>query len=177
MNVHDFDVATADGGTRSLSDYAGKVLLVVNVASRCGMTPQYAGLEALHREFGPRGLQVLGFPCNQFGGQEPGTDEEIQEFCSLTYDVTFPVLAKVDVNGPDADPLYAFLRSQAPGDFGPEHFRYERIKASRPESIDSDEIRWNFTKFLIGRDGAVLRRYESKVTPEQIGKDLTEILG
>jgi glutathione peroxidase len=177
MNVHDFDVATADGGSRSLGDYAGHVLLIVNVASRCGMTPQYAGLEALHRDFGPRGLRVLGFPCNQFGGQEPGTDEEIQEFCSLTYDVTFPVLAKVDVNGPDAAPLYTYLRSQAPGDFGPDHFRYERVKASRPEAIDSDEIRWNFTKFLVGRDGTVLRRYESKVTPEQIGKDLEEVLG
>ncbi len=176
MNVHDFTVATADGGKQSLGDYAGRVLLIVNVASKCGMTPQYAGLEALHREFGPRGLQVLGFPCNQFGGQEPGTDEEIQDFCSINYDVTFPVLAKVDVNGPDAAPLYDHLRAQAPGDFGPGHFLYERIMKTRPEAADTDEVRWNFTKFLVGKDGTVVRRYESNIAPEKIGEDLAAML-
>jgi glutathione peroxidase len=155
MTVHDFVVTTADGGKQPLSDYAGRVLLIVNVASRCGMTPQYAGLEALHREFGDRGLQVLGFPCNQFGAQEPGTDAEIQEFCSVNYDVTFPVLAKVDVNGPDAAPLYEYLRAH----------------------VDpAEDVRWNFTKFLVDRDGTVIRRYEPKVTPEEIGKDVAEML-
>jgi len=177
MNVHDFDATTADGGSKPLSDYAGRTLLIVNVASKCGLTPQCAGLETLHQEFGPLGLQVLGFPCNQFGGQEPGTDEEIQGFCSTQYDVTFPVFAKIDVNGPDAAPLFAFLRARAPGEFGPGHFLYEHIKSTRPEAIDSDEVRWNFTKFLVGKDGAVLRRYEPTVTPEQIGAELTEIPG
>jgi glutathione peroxidase len=177
MSVHDFTVGTADGGSQPLSDYAGRVLLIVNVASKCGMTPQYAGLEKLHREYGARDLQVLGFPCNQFGGQEPGTEEEIQDFCSVNYDVTFPVFAKIDVNGPDAAPLYDYLRSQAPGDFGPGHFLYERIMKTRPEAADTDEVRWNFTKFLVGKDGTVLRRYESNVTPEEIDADLAEILG
>jgi len=140
MNVHDFDATTADGGSKPLSDYAGRTLLIVNVASKCGLTPQCAGLETLHQEFGPLGLQVLGFPCNQFGGQEPGTDEEIQGFCSTQYDVTFPVFAKIDVNGPDAAPLFAFLRARAPGEFGPGHFLYEHIKSTRPEAIDSDEV-------------------------------------
>jgi glutathione peroxidase len=176
MNVHDFAATTADGGSKPLSDYAGNVLLIVNVASKCGLTPQYAGLEALHREFGPRGLQVLGFPCNQFGGQEPGTNEEIQDFCSLQYEVTFPVFGKIDVNGPDAAPLYAHLRSQAPGDLGPDNVLYEHIKKTRPEAIGTDEVKWNFTKFLVGKDGAVLRRYEPTVTPEQMDADLAEIL-
>ena len=177
MSVHDFTATTADGGTQPLRDFRGKTLLVVNVASRCGLTPQYAGLEMLQQEFGRHGLQVLGFPCNQFGGQEPGTDEEIQEFCSTTYDVSFPVFAKVDVNGPDADPLFAYLRGQQPGDFGPDHFLYERIMSTDPESADRDDIRWNFTKFLIGADGRVLRRYEPTVTPEEIRKDLVGAFG
>jgi glutathione peroxidase len=156
MNVHDFVVETADGTPKPLRDYAGRVLLIVNVASRCGLTPQYAGLETLQRESGPLGLQVLGFPCNQFGGQEPGTAEEIQSFCSLTYGVTFPVFAKVDVNGPDAAPLFTYLRSQGP---------------------DTGEIRWNFTKFLVGTDGAVLRRFEPTTTPEEISQGLPAVLG
>ncbi|MFJ2172968.1 glutathione peroxidase [Streptomyces sp. NPDC101062] len=177
MGVHDFDVTTADGTTRRLADHAGRVLLIVNVASKCGLTPQYEGLEALHREFGARGLDVLGFPCNQFGGQEPGTDAEIQEFCSVTFDVTFPVFGKVDVNGPGAAPLFAHLRSEAPGDFGPANgFLYEHVKNSRPEAIGTDEVKWNFTKFLVGRDGGVLRRYEPTVTPEEIRADLDGLL-
>src|ERR1700712_5280332 len=120
MNTHDFTVTTADGSDRSLRDYEGRVVLVVNVASKCGLTPQYEGLEALYRDARERGLEILGFPCNQFGEQEPGTDTEIQEFCKVSYDVTFPVMRKVDVNGPDAEPLFAYLRAQAPGDFGPE---------------------------------------------------------
>ncbi len=177
MNTHDFTVQTADGADQPLAEYAGQVMLVVNVASKCGFTPQYAGLEKLHRDYAARGLQVLGFPCNQFGDQEPGTDEEIQQFCSVNYDVTFPVFAKIDVNGPDAAPLYQYLRAAAPGDFGPANGRlYEILKERRPEALDSDEVKWNFTKFLVGRDGAVLRRYESRDTPENIAAELDEML-
>ncbi len=119
MNAYDFSVKTADGGTQDLRAYAGQVLLIVNVASQCGFTPQYQGLEALYRDRKDRGLRILGFPCNQFGAQEPGSDADIQQFCSTTYDVTFPVLGKIDVNGASADPLYAYLRAEAPGEFGP----------------------------------------------------------
>jgi len=115
VNVHDFSVKTADGGTKDLRDYAGKVLLIVNVASKCGLTPQYEGLEDLYRDISGDGLEILGFPCNQFGGQEPGTDAEIQDFCATSYSVTFPVFGKVEVNGPGADPLYQYLREEAPG--------------------------------------------------------------
>ncbi|MDX6741930.1 glutathione peroxidase [Actinocorallia sp. A-T 12471] len=177
MSVHDFQVATADGGTRDLADLAGSTVLVVNVASKCGLTPQYEGLEALYREFKGRGLEVLGFPCNQFGGQEPGSDAEIQEFCSVKFDVTFPVLAKIDVNGPDAHPLYTHLRAAAPGDFGPDHgFLFEHVKKTRPEAVGTDEVKWNFTKFLVGPDGGVVRRYEPTVTPEEIRADLEAAL-
>lgn len=177
MSVYDFQVKTADGGIQELRDYAGQPLLIVNVASKCGLTPQYAGLEALYRETRDHGLQVLGFPCNQFGGQEPGTDAEIQEFCSSNYSVTFPVFGKIDVNGGQADPLYAYLRAAAPGDFGPAHGRlYEHVKNTRPEAVGTDEIKWNFTKFLIDRDGNVVRRYEPSVTPEEIRADLDEYL-
>jgi glutathione peroxidase len=177
MNVHDFSVRTADGSTSDLRDYAGQWLLIVNVASQCGLTPQYEGLEALSREAGKRGLQVLGFPCNQFGQQEPGSDAEIQEFCSTGYDVTFPVLAKIEVNGDGADPLYAYLREQAPGDFGPAYgFLYEHVQKTRPEALDTDEIKWNFTKFLVDPDGSVVRRYEPTVTPEEIQADVDGLL-
>jgi glutathione peroxidase len=177
MNAHDFTVTTADGGTKDLRDYAGQVLLIVNVASQCGLTPQYQGLEALYREDKDRGLQILGFPCNQFGAQEPGTNEEIQQFCSTSYDVTFPVFGKIDVNGDGADPLYGYLRGEAPGDLGPAHGHlYEHVKDTRPEALGTDEIKWNFTKFLIDRDGTVIRRYEPTVTPEEIGPDLDTLL-
>jgi len=177
MNVHDFSVKTADGGTQDLRDYAGQMMLIVNVASKCGLTPQYEGLEALHRDTSDRGLQILGFPCNQFGQQEPGTDAEIQEFCSTNYDVTFPVFSKIDVNGGEADPLYAYLRAEAPGEFGPGlGFLYEHVARTRPQAIGTDEIKWNFTKFLIDRDGNVVRRYEPTVTPEQIHEDLDPLL-
>ncbi|WP_163548206.1 glutathione peroxidase [Candidatus Frankia nodulisporulans] len=173
MTVHDFTVEAADGGSRSLGEFAGQTLLIVNVASKCGLTPQYEGLEALYRDLHGRGLEVLGFPCNQFGGQEPGTNEEIQSFCSTTFDVTFPVFGKIDVNGAESAPLYQYLRAQAPGDFGPESgFLYEHVKKSRPEAIGTDEIKWNFTKFLVDGEGNVVRRYEPTVTPEEIRKDL-----
>jgi glutathione peroxidase len=179
VTVHDYTVTTADGAEHSLAEHSGHLLLIVNVASGCGLTPQYAGLEELYRSGHPRGLDVLGFPCNQFGGQEPGTDEEIQSFCSTTYDVTFPVLAKIDVNGPDATDLFRHLRAEAPGGgLGPQDGPlYEHLARTRPEALDSDEIRWNFTKFLVGRDGEVVRRYEPTVSPEDIGTDLEPLLG
>jgi glutathione peroxidase len=177
MSVHDFTVVRADGTPHPLREHAGQVLLLVNVASKCGLTPQYEGLEALYRDARERGLEIIGFPCNQFGGQEPGTDAEIQEFCSLQYDVTFPVLSKIDVNGPAADPLFVHLRAEAPGDFGPEAGRlYDHVLSTRPEAIGTDEVKWNFTKFLVGRDGEVIRRYEPTETPEAIRADLDSLL-
>ncbi|MFT4082976.1 MAG: glutathione peroxidase [Nocardioides sp.] len=174
--VHDFEVATADGETVSLGTYAGKVLLIVNVASKCGLTPQYEGLEALYRAEQESGLEVLGFPCNQFLGQEPGSDAEIQEFCSTSYDVTFPVFAKVDVNGAAAAPLYDHLRAAAPGDWGPQLGGfYDSINQVKPPERP-DDVKWNFTKFLVGRDGAVIKRYEPPVTPAEIQAELAEYL-
>jgi glutathione peroxidase len=174
--TYDFTAKTAAGEEVPLGDYAGKVLLIVNVASKCGLTPQYEGLEALYREAKDRGLEVLGFPCNQFKEQEPGTDEEIQAFCKTTYDVTFPVFSKVDVNGPAADPLYQHLRTRAPGDFGPKYGQfYEVISKIKPDA-GADDVKWNFTKFLIGRDGAVIKRYEPPVSPDDIKADLENYL-
>ena len=149
-SIYDLSVQTATGDEQSLADYRGKVLLIVNTASRCGFTPQYAGLEALYRKYAEQGFLVLGFPCNQFAGQEPGDSEEIRSFCSLTYDVTFPLFAKVEVNGSDAAPLFRYLKNAAPGLLG------------------SRAIKWNFTKFLVGRDGAVIARYAPTTTPEQL---------
>lgn len=172
-STYDFTAAGVDGRRVALRDYAGKMLLIVNVASKCGLTPQYAGLEGLYREMHGRGLEILGFPCNQFKEQEPGSDEEIQNFCKATYDVTFPVFAKIEVNGPQADPLYRYLRAEAPGDFGPRYGGfYDAISKIRPEADGTDEVKWNFTKFLIGRDGEVIRRYEPPVPPEEIRHDL-----
>ncbi len=148
--VHDFSVLTADGSTVSLGAYSGQVLLIVNVASRCGFTPQYAGLERLYRRYSDRGFVVLGFPCNQFGGEEPGTDDEIQAFCASTYGITFPVLAKVRVNGPQADPVFAFLTSRKRGWVG------------------LRRIAWNFTKFLVDRNGLVVARFGTLTKPEQL---------
>lgn len=146
--LHDFTEKRIDGTNEPLSKYAGKVALVVNVASKCGLTPQYAGLEALYRELGPKGLVVLGFPCNQFMGQEPGTDADIAAFCSTKYDVSFPMFSKIDVNGETRDPLYAWLTSV---DAGPE---------------GAGDIAWNFGKFVIGRDGSVVARFSPKVAPD-----------
>jgi glutathione peroxidase len=156
--ITDFSVRAADGTPVDLSAYAGKVLLIVNTASKCGFTPQYEGLEALHRQFGDRGFEVLGFPCNQFGAQEPGDAAEIANFCSLTYDVTFPVFAKIDVNGANADPLFVALKKQAPGFLG------------------TEGIKWNFTKFLIGKDGQVVERYAPTTKPEAIAADIEKLL-
>ncbi|GAA0664509.1 glutathione peroxidase [Sphingomonas insulae] len=154
----DFIVADAQGGPVPLDRYAGQVLLIVNTASKCGFTPQYEGLEALYRRFADRGFAVLGFPCNQFGAQEPGDAADIARFCSLTYDVTFPVFAKVDVNGAGADPLFLRLKAEAPGLLG------------------SKAIKWNFTKFLVDRAGKVVRRYAPATKPEQIAADIAALL-
>ena len=158
MPLPDLDLKTLDGAPRRLSDFAGQALLVVNVASRCGFTPQYAGLEALHRRFAARGFSVLGFPCNQFGGQEPGTEAEIGGFCESKFDVTFPMFAKVEVNGPGAHPLYRHLKSAAPGLLG------------------SEAIKWNFTKFLVDPKGEVVRRYGPTTKPEAIAGDVEAVL-
>ena len=157
-SVHEFTAATIDGETRSLADYQGKVLLIVNVASKCGFTPQYTGLEELYRKYRGQGLVVLGFPCNQFGSQEPGDEAEIRQFCSLNYDVSFPMFAKVDVNGDQAHPLFRFLKKEGRGVLG------------------TEAIKWNFTKFLVDRDGQVVRRYAPTDTPERIEKDLAAVL-
>jgi len=156
--ITDMSVKAANGATADLSAYAGKVLLIVNTASKCGFTPQYEGLEALHRELGARGFEVLGFPCNQFGAQEPGDAAEIANFCSLTYDVTFPLFAKVDVNGDNADPLFERLKSEAPGLLG------------------SKSIKWNFTKFLVDRSGKTVKRYAPTTKPEEIKADIEALL-
>jgi glutathione peroxidase len=155
--LHDFTATTLAGREQPLSEYAGKVVLVVNTASRCGFTPQYAGLEELWETYRDRGLVVLGFPCNQFGAQEPGTAEEIGEFCSLNYGVSFPMFAKVDVNGPGAHPLWTWLRQEKGGVLG-------------------DAIKWNFTKFLVGKDGQVIRRHAPTTTPAQLTSVIEEAL-
>lgn len=157
--ITEMSVKAADGTTADLSAYAGQVLLIVNTASKCGFTPQYEGLEALHRKYKDRGFEVLGFPCNQFGAQEPGDAAEIANFCTLTYDVTFPVFAKIDVNGSNADPLFEKLRKDAPGLMG------------------STSIKWNFTKFLVDRDGKTVSRYAPTTKPEDIESDIEKLLG
>ncbi len=158
MSIYDFTANDIDGNPVSLDTYRGKVLLIVNTASKCGFTPQYQGLEALHREYADRGFEVLGFPCNQFGGQEPGDEQEIREFCSLTYDVSFPMFEKVDVNGKHAHPLFDYLKSQQKG-------------------FLTDGIKWNFTKFLINRDGEVVKRYAPTDKPESLRADIEALLG
>lgn len=150
--ITDFDATALDGRHAPLSEHKGEVLLVVNVASKCGLTPQYEGLEALQKRFHDRGFNVLGFPCNQFAGQEPGTAEEIATFCSTTYGVDFPIYAKIDVNGPDADPLYTWLKQGGP------------------------DIEWNFAKFLVGRDGQVIHRFGPRTEPADLAADIESIL-
>jgi glutathione peroxidase len=156
--LHDIEVQTIDGKTEKLSVYAGKTLLIVNVASKCGFTPQYAGLEALYRAHKDEGFEVLGFPCDQFGHQEPGNEEEIRSFCSLKYDVTFPMFAKVDVNGEGTHPLYRHLKKAAPGLLG------------------TEAIKWNFTKFLVDEKGKVVARFAPNETPESLAADVEKLL-
>jgi glutathione peroxidase len=159
MSIYEFTAALPGNQQQSLSDYAGKVLLVVNTASKCGFTPQYEGLEALHKKYGAQGFEVLAFPCNQFGAQEPGDAEEIKNFCTLKYDVSFPLMAKVDVNGTDADPLWTYLKGQQAGLMG------------------SRGIKWNFTKFLVDRKGNVVARHGPQVKPQALAKDIEALLG
>jgi len=158
MSIYDIEVTTIEGQTQRMEAYRGQTLLVVNVASECGFTPQYKGLQALYDQYRDKGFTILGFPCNQFGHQEPGDEKEIQNFCSLTYQVTFPMFAKVNVNGGDTHPLFKHLKSEQKGLLG------------------SESIKWNFTKFLIGPDGSVLKRYAPTDTPEKIGAELAVTL-
>jgi glutathione peroxidase len=157
-SIYDFEAKQMDGRTVPLSEYRGQVLLIVNTASACGFTPQFAGLEKLHESYGPTGLVVLGFPCNQFGAQDPGSNDEIAQFCQLNYGVSFPMMAKIDVNGPSADPLYQWLTKEARGVLG------------------SASIKWNFTKFLVGKDGRVIRRFAPSDAPESLTKDIEKAL-
>ena len=157
-SIYDFSAKTIDGAEQKLGAYRGKTMLIVNVASKCGFTPQYEGLEALYRKFKPKGLVVLGFPCDQFGHQEPGDEAEIRNFCSLNYDVSFPMFAKIDVNGTHTHPLYKYLKHEAKGLLG------------------SEAIKWNFTKFLIDKDGTVVKRYAPADTPQGIEKEVAAAL-
>ena len=157
-SVYEFEATDIQGKTVKLSRYKGKALLIVNTASACGFTPQFGGLEELHKTFGPKGLVVLGFPCNQFGAQDPGNNSEIAEFCQLNYGVSFPMMGKTEVNGGGAHPLYQWLTREAPGLLG------------------STSIKWNFTKFLVGRDGQVIRRYAPQDAPKKLSADIEQAL-
>ncbi len=156
--AHDFSARTIDGRDRPLSDWRGKVLLIVNTASQCGLTPQYEGLEALYREYRGRGLEILGFPCNQFAGQEPGSEDEIARFCETRFGVSFPLFAKVEVNGDDAHPLFKWLRKEAPGLLG------------------TEAIKWNFTKFLVDREGRVVERFKPTTAPADLAPAIEKLL-
>ena len=158
MSIYDIEIKTLQGQDLTMGEHNGKVVLVVNTASKCGFTPQYAGLEKLHNAYAERGLVILGFPCNQFGHQEPGSEEEIGEFCQLNYGVTFPMHAKVDVNGKAAHPLFEHLKKEAPGVLG------------------SKSIKWNFTKFLVDRQGNVVKRYGSKTKPSALKAEIEALL-
>jgi glutathione peroxidase len=158
MSIYDFSVNTIDGAKKTLIDYKGQVMLIVNVASECGFTSQYEGLEELYKKFSQKGLVVLGFPCNQFGGQEPGDDSQIKEFCQTRFGVAFPMFSKIEVNGSNADPLFVYLKSHQKGILG------------------SEAIKWNFTKFLVDRNGEILRRYAPQVSPAAIEKDIVPLL-
>jgi glutathione peroxidase len=157
MSIYAYKIKDAHGKEKALSDYQGKVLLIVNTASKCGHTPQYAGLQALYTALKDQGFEILAFPCDQFGHQEPGTNEEIQQFCQLNYGVTFPVFGKLEVNGPGADPLYTYLTGEKPGPKG-------------------GDIQWNFTKFLVDRNGKVVERFEPKVQPEELEPGIQKLL-
>lgn len=157
-NVFDFEATAIDGNPVDLSAYRGKVLLIVNTASKCGFTPQYKGLQKMFEQYESRGLMVLGFPCDQFGHQEPGSEADINSFCELNFGVSFPLFAKIDVNGKEAHPLFAHLKAEAPGLLG------------------SEGIKWNFTKFLVGRDGKVISRYAPATSPEAIAMDIEALL-
>lgn len=158
QSLFDFTVKDANNNDFPMNQLKGKATLIINVASKCGFTPQYKGLELLYKEYKSQGLNVIGFPCNQFGAQEPGNNQEIQQFCSLNYDVTFPIMSKVEVNGSNAAPIYEWMKASAPGILG------------------TEAIKWNFTKFLIGKDGQVLGRYAPQTDPKEISMDIQKAL-
>ena len=158
MSIYDFEALGIDGQTVALNQYKGQVMLIVNTASACGFTPQFTGLEKLHQQYGTQGLAVLGFPCNQFGSQDPGSNADIDTFCQSNYGVSFQMMEKIDVNGKNAHPLYAWLKEEAPGILG------------------SEGIKWNFTKFLVGRNGQVIKRYAPQDNPESIASDIEAAL-
>jgi glutathione peroxidase len=157
--IYDFEAQSIDGKPVALEQFRGRPMLIVNTASACGFTPQFGGLEQLHQTYGARGLVVLGFPCNQFGNQDPGSNEEIATFCQRDFGVSFPMMSKIDVNGPEAHPLYQWLSAEVPGLLG------------------SKAVKWNFTKFLVGRDGTVIKRYAPQDAPEKLAKDIEAALG
>jgi glutathione peroxidase len=158
MSIYNFEVKTIDLKNIKLDEYRGKVLLIVNVASKCGFTPQYTGLEALYQKYRAKGLEILGFPCNQFGAQEPGNEEEIKQFCSLTYPVSFPLFAKIDVNGTETHPLYSHLKTEAKGLLG------------------TEAVKWNFTKFLVDREGSVVKRFAPQTEPSELEPEIEKLL-
>ena len=178
-SIYDFTTLNNKGKEVNFKDYEGKVLLIVNTASKCGFTPQYDGLEALYQQYKDKGLVVIGFPCDQFAGQEPGSNEQIEEFCRLNHGVTFPLMAKTDVNGANAEPIFEFLKAQAPTE------EYEGFKAKAThkllkglsKSVEKDsDILWNFTKFLVSRDGTIVKRYAPVVEPKDFAKDVEAML-
>ena len=178
--IYQFKAESNSGEEVSFADYKGKVLLVVNTASKCGFTPQYEGLEALYKEYKDKGLVVVGFPCDQFGHQEPGTDEEIVEFCKLNYGVTFPLMAKSDVNGDNANDIFKWLYAEKPfagfGDSETGKFMDGMLSRQDPDYASNPDIKWNFTKFLIDRKGRVVARFEPVVTPEQLESEIEALL-
>ena len=181
MSVYDFTVKTKSGADKSLADYKGKVLLIVNTASKCGFTPQFAELQELYKTYKDRGFEILGFPCNQFAGQEPGTNDEVQQFCKFNYGVSFTIFAKGDVRGETAQPLFKYLTEQKKFEgFDMSHPvakpLLDALQKNFPEYLEGDGIKWNFTKFLIGRDGEVVARFEPTTTPAAIAKDIEALL-
>lgn len=178
MSIYTYQAELSNDENISLENYKGKVLLIVNTASKCGLTPQYEGLEKLYRTYKDQGFSVLAFPCNQFGGQEPGTDEEIQAFCSVNYEVSFPVFKKIDVNGEQAHPLFKFLRERAPEDsnLDTDSRLYQHLSNNFPKILESSDIKWNFTKFLIDQNGNVVRRYFPSTLPAEVENDIEKLL-
>lgn len=178
MSVHSFKVNLSNGEEVGLDTFKGQVMLIVNTASKCGLTPQYEGLEKLYDTYKEKGFTVLGFPCNQFGGQEPGTDEEISNFCSLNYQVEFPLFQKIEVNGENAHPLYQYLREQAPEEekLDENGTLYKHLSANAPELLEGSTIKWNFTKFLIDQEGNIVKRFSPTTTPEEIKGDIEKLL-
>jgi len=178
--IYDFSAETNNGEELSFSQYKGKILLIVNTASKCGFTPQYDGLEALYQKYGDQGLVVVGFPCDQFGHQEPGTNEEIEEFCRLNHGVTFPLMAKSDVNGENANEIFKWLYAEKPfagfGDSDTGKFMDGMLSRQDPDYASNPDIKWNFTKFLVDRKGRVVARFEPVVTPEQLESEIEALL-